>query len=773
MNEGAAVTIHSQCERSHFLNQEEFDNVFQFQPEPKAKHRTRSFVGKCLYNFSGVENFVNFLLSFFPILQWLPSYNWKDFLVGDMMAGLTVGVVHVPQGIAYAILTGIDPVYGLYTSFFGVLLYMIFGTSRYVSIGSFAIISLMTGVSARSIYDRIEDDYLKEEIRYVDNANMHNLDINLRNFSMLVPKLEVEYAQLVQVITLTSGLIQIGMGLLRIEFLAAYLSDQLVSGFVTAAAIHVVVVQSNRLLQVSITRFSGPGYLLKHMFELFQKLQLTNPVALAISACSFIFLYIGKDHINGRFRQRLPAPIPFELLLVLISTAFSSGLNLRNEHNITVVKEVPSGLPQATVPRFDMIPYVFWDSLEIAFVVVALHLSMCKVFNRKLGTKTDNNQELYAIGLLGSLSSFFNTYPVSSAVGRTMLSVECGAKTQLSAFFTASLLFVVILFLGPLLSSLPMCVLAAIIIYSMKGVFQKMPSELAHLWRVAKIDFVIWIVSFVATVVLNVMQGLAVAVIFALLTTIFRIQWPRWRMLSRLSGTEDFRDSGRYARVQDVEGVRVFRFDAPLLFMNVDHFASSVEKAVTACTTDGLATLHNVFASNGASNGPKRSITRTLLPRAFIRQEDKESKAATNDCVQHLVIDCSGFTFVDYSSVVALADAYRQMKERGIMVYFAGAKAPIRDVLDSCGFHRMVGKDNFYPSIYDAVLAATTKSDEPVTCTETDVPDASLLQLPTANSTLCTSKSSGFLNSKVSLTRKDTFTTLDWERKHPDELDDL
>lgn len=121
----------------------------------------------------------------------------------------------------------------------------------------------MTGVSARAIYDRIEDDYLKEEIRYLDNANMHNQDINLRNFSMLVPKMEVEYAQLVQVITLTSGLIQIGMGLLRIEFLAAYLSDQLVSGFVTAAAIHVVVVQSNRLLQVSITRFNGPGYLLR------------------------------------------------------------------------------------------------------------------------------------------------------------------------------------------------------------------------------------------------------------------------------------------------------------------------------------------------------------------------------------------------------------------------------------------------------------------------------------------------------------------------------
>ena len=138
----------------------------------------------------------------------------------------------------------------------------------------------------------------------------------------------------------------------------------------------------------------------------------------------------------------------------------------------------------------ELIPYVIGPAFEIAFVVVALHLSMCKVFNRKFGTKTDNNQELYAMGIMASLSSFFNTYPISSSLGRSMLNVECGAKSQLSSLFTAALLLIVILFLGPLLSALPMCILAVIIIYSMKGIFQKMPYELAQLWKVARIDFV-------------------------------------------------------------------------------------------------------------------------------------------------------------------------------------------------------------------------------------------------------------------------------------------
>lgn len=231
---------------------------------------------------------------------------------------------------------------------------------------------------------------------------------------------------------------------------------------------------------------------------------MANPTATIITVASFVFLYVGKDHLNLYVRQRLPAPIPFELLLIIITTAVSAIFQLHDRGKITIAKEIPVGLPVPKMPRFDLIPYVFGDALEIAFVVVALHLSMCRLFNRRMGTKTNNNQELYAMGLMSTLSSVFTTYPVTSgkiiceffddlrilAIGRTMLNIECGVQTQFSSFFTASFLLIVILFVGPLLSNLPMCVLAVIIIYSMKNVFRKMPSELMHLWRVARIDFV-------------------------------------------------------------------------------------------------------------------------------------------------------------------------------------------------------------------------------------------------------------------------------------------
>uniref|UniRef100_A0A914ECT1 STAS domain-containing protein n=1 Tax=Acrobeloides nanus TaxID=290746 RepID=A0A914ECT1_9BILA len=263
-----------------------------------------------------------------------------------------------------------------------------------------------------------------------------------------------------------------------------------------------------------------------------------------------------------------------------------------------------------------------------------------------MGTTTDNNQELYALGVVGLFSSFFTTYPVTTSLGRSMLNIECGVKTQFSSIFAFLLLLVIVLFLGPLLSTLPLVVLSAIIIYSLKGSFQKIPSELVRLWQVSKIDLMIYVFAFVSTVCINVMEGLILSVLFELLTTLFRIQWPRWRILSKLTGTEEYQDCGRYARVTTIENIRIFRFDAPL--------------------------------------------------------NDIEAHP-----INHVVLDCSGITFVDLTSVNALADVYQRMHAKEINIYFACVKATVRDMLDSCEFYKIVPKSQFFPTIHDAVLCAT------------------------------------------------------------------
>uniref|UniRef100_F1L6E5 Sulfate permease family protein 3 n=1 Tax=Ascaris suum TaxID=6253 RepID=F1L6E5_ASCSU len=441
--------------RGDFMRQEDFDELYMFLPPPEVEDKKRKFLYKFFHPCLGPEQFFRFLVSFVPIIEWLPQYSWKRNLLGDFMAGITVGIMHVPQGIAYAILQGIDPVYGLYSSFFPALFYMIFGTSDHVSIGSFAIISLMTGTSRAKILTTIHDEYLHDEGYYVEHvALLGYTSLDIRNITADVPfhLSNVSGIEVVSALTLCVGLVHLLMALLRVEFLTSYLSDQLISGFSTGASVHVIIVQLDKIFQVYVESVDGPGGILVQFVDVISKIGEMNVFTFLFSIGAFIFLYIGKDCINPLLRKKIPMILPFELMLVCLATLLSYLFDFDSKHHVKVVGSVPVGFPSAELPRLQLIPYVYKDAFEIAFVIVAVHLSMCKIFCRRHNYSTDNNQELYAIGLTGVISSCFLTYPVSSALARSMLVEESGGKTQLSALFSSLLILIVILWLSPISS---------------------------------------------------------------------------------------------------------------------------------------------------------------------------------------------------------------------------------------------------------------------------------------------------------------------------------
>uniref|UniRef100_A0A0K0FM54 FI18412p1 (inferred by orthology to a D. melanogaster protein) n=1 Tax=Strongyloides venezuelensis TaxID=75913 RepID=A0A0K0FM54_STRVS len=488
------------------------------------------------------------------------------------------------------------------------------------------------------------------------------------------------------------------MGLLRLGFLASYLSDQVVSGFSVGAAVHVCVAQVGKLFQIKLTNHNDPENILKNVYNIFLNLKNMNVVGGILSFVSFVILYIGKDIINPKIKKISKCIIPFELILVASTTVLSFYLSLNSKYNLEVVDHVPTGFTLAVIPKVSLLPYMIGEILEISFVAFAIHLSMCKIFSRKLSTTCDNNQELVAIGLTSFLSSFFNVYPVTSALGRSILSVECGAHTQLSALFTVILILIVILFLAPLLASLPMCILAVIIIYSTKTVFMKI-KDLRILWKVSKIDCSVWIVSFISTTLFNLMEGLLISIGYALITTVFRIQWPRWYTLSQLTGTEDYRDTGRYNRVTELNNIVIFRFDAPLLFTNVEHFQNSIFKVIWKEKKEKQKV-------DGATENKKNSEKRFSLKISPFNSLTSDKKIIiTKEIVSYLIVDCSGFTFIDITSISSLIDLFHRLGRIGVTTYFAGAKAPIRDVLERANFFNTVPKKFFFPTIHDAVLA--------------------------------------------------------------------
>ncbi|VDM94809.1 unnamed protein product [Thelazia callipaeda] len=531
------------------MNQDEYDRKFRCKSQSSIQRRVKDFIHRLLLPFLSLSNFWRLFTSFVPIFRWLPDYKWKEDLLYDTVGGLTTGISHILQGLAFAVVIGVDPIYGLYASLFPVIFYMLFGTSRHVSIGAFAVTAIMSGVAV----DKIATQYSQLNATLFDNYTLPSAS-----------NIEIATA-----LTFTTGVIETIAGILQLEFITTYFSDQLVSGFTTGSAVHVVVGQLDTFLGIRVPKFYGLGYVFKRLYHIIIRIPQTNLYTLGLSIFSTIFLYFGKKCVTPFMEKVLPfdTPIPHELLVA------------------TVVGEIPAillyfSLPEPQLPRFDLVGICFPYAMGIAAVVIAVHISMAKMLAKQKHYSIDSEQELYALGFSTVLGSFFPIYPVATSLGRTMVNVESGSRTQFASVPSCLLIVAVILWVGPLLNALPMCILAVILLMSLRTMFYRF-AELPKIWPVSKIDFLIWVVSFVATVAADVMDGLVIAVIFAMLTLLFRSQWPRWRRLGQLSPHHPYFDNPkRYAAATSNPNFCIYRFECPLLFNNVGRFKTSIHDAL-------------------------------------------------------------------------------------------------------------------------------------------------------------------------------------------------
>uniref|UniRef100_A0A8C5DSE3 SLC26A/SulP transporter domain-containing protein n=1 Tax=Gouania willdenowi TaxID=441366 RepID=A0A8C5DSE3_GOUWI len=493
-------------------------------------------------------------LSFLPILTWLPYYPVKQYLFSDVVSGLSTGVVQLPQGLAYAMLAALPPVYGLYSSFYPVVLYTFFGTSRHISIGTFAVISLMIGgVVVREAPD---------------------------SMFYVFPARDTRRVQLAVVLTTLVGIIQMVFGLLRFGFVAIYLTEPLVRGFTTAAAVHVVVSQLKYLLGVKTQRYAGPLSVVYSLKAVLLDIPNTNVTTILLGLACLVFLY-GTKHINERFKNKLLIPIPGEIIVVIVSTGISYGLSLSDHYQVDVVGKIPSGLLPPSVPHFSLLPNLISDSFAVAIVGFSMGISLAKIFALKHGYSVDGNQELIALGLCNFISSFFQTFAITCSMSRSLVQESTGGKTQVIAGLLGSLLvLLVVVAIGFVFQPLPQTVLAAIIMVNLLGMFKQF-RDIPHLWRTSKIELVIWLVAFVASVLLGLDYGLLVALTFAILTVVYRTQSPKSSVLGHVAHTGLYCDVDEYEEAAEYEGIKIFHFNSSIYFANSDLYVNTLKDKVT------------------------------------------------------------------------------------------------------------------------------------------------------------------------------------------------
>ncbi|XP_075687857.1 solute carrier family 26 member 6 isoform X2 [Rhinoderma darwinii] len=652
------------------------------------------------------------LLKFIPILNWLPRYPVKEWLLGDIISGISVGIIQLPQGLAYALLAGVPPVFGLYSSFYPVVLYTIFGTSRHISAGTFAVISVMVGSVTESL------------------APSDNFMIPV-NDSMVVDTVarDAVRVQVASALTLLVGIFQILLGLVQFGFVVTYLSEPLVRGYTSAAAIHVTLSQIKSILGVEITQRSHPLSLIYTIVNICSKLPQTNVASLLTGVIAIVVLFAVK-FLNEKYNSKIRIAVPIELITIIVATGISYGVNLNRAYGVDIVGNIPTGLKAPIIPSTDLFASVVGNAFAIAVVVYAFTISLVKMFAVKHGYNVDSNQELIALGLSNSFGSFFQCFTIGTAMSRSLVQESTGGNSQVAGAVSSLVILIIILKAGELFESLPKAILASVVVVNLKGIFKQF-MDIPALWRSNKIDLMIWLVTFVATILLNLDLGLAVSVAFSLLTVIFRTQWPHYSMLGQVSSTDIYRDVSQYKQALEVPGVKIFRSSCTLYFANAELYANAVKRM---CGTDvdkliaikkkeakkkqlqdkaeakkGLKEKKNSEVLNEKAHEleyiyPHSPVIREPVVNEVVEETTLRS-LGSNTCPFHsLILDLSTVNFVDTVSIKILKNIFRDFQEIDVTVYLVGCHENILEQLEHGNFFsKTITKHQLFCSIHDAV----------------------------------------------------------------------
>ncbi|KAH6802938.1 sulfate transporter 4 [Perilla frutescens var. frutescens] len=480
---------------------------------------------------------------FLPCYRWISRYKWREYLQPDLMAGVTVGVMLVPQSMSYAKLAGLHPIYGLYSGFVPIFVYAIFGSSRQLAIGPVALTSLLVS----------------------------NVLGNIVNPS------ERLYTELAILLALMVGIFECIMGLLRLGWLLRFISHSVISGFTTASAIIIALSQAKDFLGYSVVRSSEIIPLVESIIAGADQFLWPPFVMGSITlAVLLIMKHLGKTRKSFRF-LRAAGP----LTAVVLGTVF---VQVFKPSSISLVGEIPQGLPDFSVPKkFEYAKSLIPTTILITGVAILESVGIAKALAAKNGYELDSNQELFGLGVANIVGSFFSIYPTTGSFSRSAVNHESGAKTGLSGVVMGIIMGCALQFLTPLFEYIPQCGLAAIVISAVIGLVDY--DEAIFLWRVDKRDFLLWTITFIFTLFLGIELGVLLGVGVSLAFVIHESANPHIATLGRLPGTTVYRNTQQYPEAYTYNGIVIVRIDAPIYFANISYIKDRLREYETE--TDG------------------------------------------------------------------------------------------------------------------------------------------------------------------------------------------
>lgn len=448
---------------------------------------------------------------------WFLNYDWRRCLADDLVAGLTIAIMQVPQGMAYAMLANVSPEMGIYCSIFPVLVYGFLGPSAHISIGTCGPLCLLVasiiGKHMSHVGHSAEPVNITEDVLTLPNPVVDLVDFPDGGSSVVHNYGDDEaLVGLVGTLCLLTGMWQLVLAAVQFGNFSWVLSDVVMSAYTTGASIHVLSSQLKSLFGLALpSRKSGILKLIYTNIDFIHHASETNPATLLVGLTTILTLLLHEFIIKPKMSKMCRFPLPIQLLVVIFGTGMSYIFSFETLYQVDVVGDIPTGFPTPTVPSTVHMPELLVDSLILAIVGYSISLSLAQLFAHKFHYTLDGNHELFVEGMSNIVGSFFSCIPAAASMARCMVLLSVGGKSQLSGLFSALILILVILFIGPLFHALPKSVLSAIIVVALKGMFVQ-TRDFRLFFAKSKLDGLLWLGTFLGVVLTNVDVGLLIAV---------------------------------------------------------------------------------------------------------------------------------------------------------------------------------------------------------------------------------------------------------------------
>ena len=693
----------------------DFDEEFALPPkeEHTLKERFCKTVGSCCACSAGCAK--EKLLSFFPFVDTIRTYRLREYILNDLVAGLSVGVIHIPQGMGFALLASLPAVFGLYSSFFPVIVYFFFATSRHNSAGTMALISLMIGAVADREAPLImaargysKDNSMATTVATIvaNTTGGSGYVTETRNKTIGTEDSGSIYAQqyvltkveVAMSMSLLIGLFQILMSFLRMGILTTLMPLPFIQGFTTGAAFHIATSQLKFMFGLKVQRFEGPFQAPRLWIAILSKIDQTN-VAELLTALSCIIILINlKECVNERYKSKMRVPIPAEIIVVIIGTLISHYARFSQKFNVKIIGHIPRGIPTPAVPTMQNAQNYMAESFIAGVVGFAISISMAKIFTKKYDYEVDTNQEMFAYGMCNAVGSFFSSFGGCVAPPRCMVHDSVGGRTQVASIFSSLLVLLVIVAIGPLFQSLPNSVLAAIIIMALKPMFWQL-NQLPWFWKVNKYDFTIWLVTWLAVVILDITYGLVIGIIFSVFIVIIQSQCTEGEELKPAG--DSFVPASRY-KTNNLNRIKIFRFNSSVYFANADQFKSQLYEHIgkPMPKPPKAERVNNAFVEE-SSDGNQNDAHGMELKNVGKGEEE----VILDIPMPVIIIDCSPIGYLDSVGLGTLTQIHAEFKKANEKVVQANVRSNVLECIDKGNLRKKIGENSIFLTVDDAVCA--------------------------------------------------------------------